>query len=237
MKIGVTLPTFQPDAGAVIATARAAEEAGLHGVFVFDHLWPMGSPDRPALSVYPIVAAVLASTGSIRVGTLVARIGLMPDEVVLASLASLAQIAGGRLIAAVGTGDSSSADENQRLGIPYPSAASRRARLQHVAAELQLAGIETWIGAGGVSTNAIARATRSTLNFWGAEPELIRARTADGSPVSWAGSLPKDGSASGILAAVAQAGASWAIWGWPQSLDVVVAAAAGAGIGLAQAPR
>ncbi len=178
MQIGVTLPTFSPDAAGVMAAARAAEEAGVHGVFVFDHLWPMGNPARPALSVYPMLGALVASTSRVHIGTLVARIGLLPDEVVLASLGSLADMAAGRLVAAIGTGDSSSSEENDRLGIPYPSATSRRERLALAAEQLTGAGIETWIGGGARSTNDDARATGATLNLWGAEPETVRAEAA-----------------------------------------------------------
>jgi alkanesulfonate monooxygenase SsuD/methylene tetrahydromethanopterin reductase-like flavin-dependent oxidoreductase (luciferase family) len=230
VQIGITLPTFSPDAAGVIDAARAAEEAGIDGVFVFDHLWPMGNPARPSLSLYPIAGAVIAATSTIRVGTLVARVGLLPDEVVLASLGGLAQLAEGRLIAAIGTGDSSSADENERLGIPYPSAGSRRQHLAGVAGELRRAGIETWIGGGAAATNQIARATGSTLNLWGASPELLRRSAAAGYEVSWAGPLPKDGSASSVLRSVAQAGATWSVWGWPQSLELVLVARQAAGI-------
>jgi alkanesulfonate monooxygenase SsuD/methylene tetrahydromethanopterin reductase-like flavin-dependent oxidoreductase (luciferase family) len=232
MQIGITLPSFSPDAGAVIAAAQAAEEAGLHGVFLFDHLWPMGDPTRPALSLYPLAGAVLARTKRIVVGSLVARIGLLPDEVVLASLSSLANFAGDRFIAAIGTGDSSSAGENERYGIPYPSAANRRDRLRKVACELHAAGIEAWIGGGAGATNEIAGETGATLNLWGAAPEQVRAAVSEAAPVSWAGPLPKDGSAPQVLRALDDAGATWAVWGWPKSLEVVVASAEQADIGL-----
>jgi alkanesulfonate monooxygenase SsuD/methylene tetrahydromethanopterin reductase-like flavin-dependent oxidoreductase (luciferase family) len=234
VKIGITLPTFSPDAAGVLDAARAAEEAGIDGVFVFDHLWPMGDPARPSLSLYPIAGAVIAATSTIRVGTLVARVGLLPDEVVLASLGSLAHLSAGRLIAAIGTGDASSADENARLGIPYPSAVSRRQRLEGVAGALRAAGIETWIGGGAPATNEIARATGSTLNLWGASPEVLRRSVVAGYEVSWAGPLPKDGSAGAVLRSVAHAGATWAVWGWPQSVEVVVAASKEAGSGPAR---
>jgi hypothetical protein len=44
--------------------------------------------------------------------------------------------------------------------------------------------------------------------------------------------LPKDGSAAHVLRAVAGAGATWAVWGWPQSLELVVSTAADAGVRL-----
>lgn len=233
MRIGITLPSFSADAGAVIDTARAAEQAGIHGVFVFDHLWPTGSPQRPALAAYPLVAAVLAATRTIRVGTLVARIGLLPDEVVLACFGGLTTIAEGRLIAGLGTGDSTSADENERLGIPYPSARTRRSRLGEVGAVLQGAGIETWVGAGTQATNELAGSLRATLNLWGAHPDRVRDIAAGGGAVSWAGPFPKDGSAPEVLESMARAGASWAVWGWPPSVESVVSAAVRARIELA----
>ena len=49
----------------------------------------MGQPDRPALSSGPLLGAVAASTSTISVGTLVARVGLLPDDVLVAVLSSL----------------------------------------------------------------------------------------------------------------------------------------------------
>ena len=48
LKVGLTLPQFGEDPEACIEVARQAEAAGLDGVFVFDHLWAIGRPDRPA---------------------------------------------------------------------------------------------------------------------------------------------------------------------------------------------
>ncbi len=230
MRIGVTLPTFSADAGGVLTAARAAEDAGLDGVFVFDHLWPLRSPARPALSAYPMLGAVMASTERIAVGTLVARLGLLPEEVVGASLGSLQAMGGRRLIAGIGTGDSSSADENDATGIPFASARNRRERLHTLASQLQAAGVETWIGAGAPATNDLARDTGATLNVWDASPEAVAAHTEAGLTVSWAGPLPKDGSAADRLRAVAEAGATWAVWGWPRSLDLVVSTLAESGV-------
>src|ERR1700722_11473141 len=105
MRVGVTLPTFRDDA-VVLDAARRAEEAGLDGVFVFDHIWPLGRPDRPALSAFPVLGAVCAVTERVSVGPLVARIGLVPEDVLVAEFASLSHLAPGRVIAALGTGDS-----------------------------------------------------------------------------------------------------------------------------------
>src|ERR1700732_3737760 len=129
MKVATPLPQFRDEADSAIAAAGRAEELGLDGVFCFDHLWPMGQPGRPALSSGPLLGAGAASTSSIHIGSLVARVGLLPDDVLVELLASLNAISNGRLIAGLGTGDHLSRAENEAFGIPYEHAAERQIRL------------------------------------------------------------------------------------------------------------
>ncbi|HEV8064481.1 MAG TPA: hypothetical protein VGP46_06600, partial [Acidimicrobiales bacterium] len=58
----MTLPTFARQARRALEAAAEAESLGLHGVFMFDHLWPIGDPTRPSLSLYPTLGAVVAGT-------------------------------------------------------------------------------------------------------------------------------------------------------------------------------
>ena len=51
------LPTFEVSIGPAVAAAEAAEAAGLDGIFAFDHLWPIGHPGLPSLSMFPVLAA------------------------------------------------------------------------------------------------------------------------------------------------------------------------------------
>ena len=79
VRVGLTLPSFVDDPEIPIAVARAAEAAGLDGVFVFDHLWRGDPPNRrPALECFALLGAVAAETSRIHVGTLVARATLRP---------------------------------------------------------------------------------------------------------------------------------------------------------------
>lgn len=234
MRIGVTLPTFGADAASVLRAARAAEDAGLHGVFVFDHLWPMGQPERPSLSCHLVLAAVAARTERLRLGPLVARVGLLPDELTLATIRGLQAVAGDRLIAGLGTGDHKSADEHRRYGLVQLGPAARQESLLRVATLLSNDGIECWVGAGAAATNDAARATAVTLNFWGVSPETIRRESGRG-PTTWAGPLPAGTpEAAETLRRIEDAGASWAVWGWPSSLAAVAEAATAAGIDLAR---
>lgn len=226
MKIGVTLPQFSDQAGPAIEAARRAEELGLDGVFCFDHLWPMGQPDRPALSSAPLLGAVSGATSSIAVGTLVARIELVPDDVLVAVFSSLSSISGGRVIAGIGPGDSLTRDENQAFGIPFESADVRRARVATVGAAVQARGIPVWIGGGHDKTVQVARELGAAVNLWEGETTRLAELSESGVEVTWGGPLPGSvDQAVRHLSDIAAAGATWAVWAWPGSLDVAAEAA------------
>ncbi len=225
MRVGLTLPQFAEDAAATLAVASRAEQLELDGVFCFDHLWPMDQPGRPAIAAWPLLGAVVATTRSITVGTLVARIGLLPDDLLEAAIATLATLSGGRFIAGLGTGDHHSAPENLAFGVAYEPAHLRRQRLEKVAERTARRGIPVWIGGGAPATVDVARRRASTVNLWGATAERVAALSADGVTVSWGG--PLDGDTAAIaarLSELAEAGATWAVAAAPPSLDALAAA-------------
>lgn len=233
MRIGVILPTFERRAEPAVARAREAEEYGLHGVFCYDHLWPMEDPGKPAIEPFPLLGLLAAETTNLRLGTLVARIGLVPDEVLIGEFRTLAALSGGRVVAALGTGDSLSAAENLAYGIDFAPASHRRSSLERVASALLGDGIEVWIGAGGEETNAVAWKTGATLNVFAVTVDPVGALATQG-PVSWAGSLAKrPPAAAGLLHALASAGTTWAIIASPTPVAAIAEAAREAGVVLA----
>ena len=207
MKIGLLLPTFRDDARAVLAIAQEAADAGIDGVFCYDHLWPMGSPTRPALAPFPLLAAISAREPRLFLGPLVARVGLGGRARLRQEFATLRTLAPGRVIAALGTGDRLSRQENEAYGIEYATAEQRREDLRELVGELRDDG-EVWIGAGAPATNVIAHEAHVTLNLWNASAEDVR-RESLGTRVTWAGDLRED---LGVhLGELADAGAAWAI--------------------------
>jgi len=227
MKVGITLPQFRDEADSALAAARRAEELGIDGVFCFDHLWPMGQPGRPALSSGPLLGALAASTSTIGLGTLVARIGLLPDEVLVEVLCGVHAISGGRLVAGIGTGDRLSREENESYGIPFETAAIRRGRLASVATAVAAAGVPVWVGGGRPENVAIARATGAAVNVWQVDAEPVAGLVAQGVEVTWGGPVGDTvAEATATLGSVARAGATWAVCAWPDSLEVVAEAAA-----------
>jgi alkanesulfonate monooxygenase SsuD/methylene tetrahydromethanopterin reductase-like flavin-dependent oxidoreductase (luciferase family) len=228
MKVGVTLPTFTDHADRALEAARRAEGLGLDGVFVFDHLWPLGSRDRPALSAFPMLGAVAAVTSRLWLGPLVARVGLVPDAVLVAELRSLGRLAPGRLVAGLGTGDKLSAAENEAYGIATGPADARRRSLVACARPLLAADIPVWVGGGSAATTevAVGLGEGAALNLWEASPVAVAALSGR-TEVTWGG--PVSGGVTEIalaLTALAQAGATWAVCAWPSSLDAVADAAA-----------
>ena len=226
MKVGITIPQFRDEADTALAAARRAEALGIDGVFVFDHLWPMGQPGRPALSSGPLLGALAASTSTIHLGTLVARIGLLPDEVLLDVLCGVDALSGGRLVAGIGTGDRLSREENEAYGIPFEPAQIRRERLESVATAVAGTGIPVWVGGGRPEMVSVARAAGAAVNVWQVGADEVAPLVAQGVEVTWGGPVGDTLSeATATLADVAAAGATWAVCAWPDSLEVVAEAA------------
>jgi alkanesulfonate monooxygenase SsuD/methylene tetrahydromethanopterin reductase-like flavin-dependent oxidoreductase (luciferase family) len=229
MKVGVLLPTFDTRAEAALESARAAERAGLDGVFVYDHQWQPDTDANPSLSPFPMLGAVAAVTSRVRIGTLVARVALSIDEVVVDSFTTLDRLSGKRVIAGIGTGDRKSEAEHVAFGLPYEPAEVRREALRRVASALVSAGVETWVGGGGPLTNVVAHEVGAPVNLWSATPERV-AEVATRGPVTWGGVLRPGVDGGALLRALDAAGASWAIFTWGSGLgpllDAVEAARA-----------
>lgn len=210
MRIGVSLPQFRHDAHAALTAAEQAEELGFDGVFVFDHLWAIGNPERPAIPAFPLLGALAQRTSRLDLGTLVARVGLVPDAVLVHELRTVAALAAGRLIAGVGTGDRLSADENRAFGIAYPSASERRDQVARVCDQLRDDGITTWVGGRAERTRLVAIDHADALNLWDVEPPIVAAERRI--EVTWGGVVPADTDAcASLLGSLEAAGATWAV--------------------------
>jgi alkanesulfonate monooxygenase SsuD/methylene tetrahydromethanopterin reductase-like flavin-dependent oxidoreductase (luciferase family) len=197
MKLGLTLPNFRDDPEPALAVARAAEAAGLDGVFGFDHLFrrASGGALRPALEGMTLLGAVAAETSHVALGPLVARASLRPPATLAAGLDTLARIAPGRLLATIGAGDSQSREENETFGLPFDSFATRVKRLEDAVDTVVDRGYPVWVGGASSGVGVIAAARADGWNRWGPplerferEARAVReAHTREPFTVSWAG--------------------------------------------------
>lgn len=233
IRTGVVLPTFRDAPDEAFEVAAAAVEAGVDGLFCYDHIWPLGQPERPAIAPFPVLGALAARLaprpdgGGPFLGTLVARIGLASPTVLAAQFAALEHLAPGRVIAGLGTGDKMSEQENTAYGIPYPPAAERRAEMVTLGRQLREAGITVWMAGGAAGRIDEARAAGAAVNLWDADPAAVseRSTASGGIEITWAGPPP---AATPPLAervrALHEAGASWVVFGWPVDVEELVAA-------------
>ncbi|MCL4449596.1 MAG: LLM class flavin-dependent oxidoreductase [Actinobacteria bacterium] len=228
MRIGITLPHF--GALSVTKMAKAAEDTGIDGVFVFDHLWPVAQPQMPALSPFVVLGEVAATTGSIYVGSLVARIGKIPNQLLLAQFSTLNLIAPGRVIAGLGLGDELTREENRRYGIPWQNRKERLLSLGWCIEKLTNFGIPCWVGGYSSDIQQIALGHSAAINLWDlplAELKKLEGKIEIGSPseTTWAGPIRGTASqASDTLRLLRDTGFTWCVWAWPSSIKKVAEA-------------
>ena len=204
MKLGVLLPTFRSTPNDALEFAREAQDAGLDGVFAYDHLWPMGQRERPALAPLPVLARVSTLCSDLVVGTLVSRIGLYGAQKVIEQFNTLADIAPERVICGLGLGDKLSKEENDAYGIAVAPIEERTRELADVASSLR-ARMPVWLGAGSHVTPELARKLQVTLNYWQVVPEV-----SESVEWTWAGNADDD--VSRQLDELDERGAQWAVF-------------------------
>jgi alkanesulfonate monooxygenase SsuD/methylene tetrahydromethanopterin reductase-like flavin-dependent oxidoreductase (luciferase family) len=196
--LGLTLPQFTERPGAALEAAVEARRLGFAGAFVFDHLWPLGAPERPALEGWTLLAAVAAATrgpeGSgdprggapenraFRVGTLVTRAGLRAPALVARMAATVGQVAGVPPIIGVGRGDRANRAENLAFGLPFGDPAERAAVLEATVAALRgtpgPSRPEVWVGGAGTGAHELAGRLADGWNGWALTPGELAAGLA-----------------------------------------------------------
>ncbi len=217
MRVGISLSTFHDDPARVLQLAKEAEGAGIDGVFLFDHLWHINAKGKPALHGPTLMGAVAAVTDQIRIGSLVARVGIQHTAVLVAMLTTLDHMAPGRVIAGLGVGDGMNRDENEAFGIPFTPRPQRMEELRQTAEQLRGEGIEVWFGGSTASMWNAAAVDADAVNLWNTPVAMTREAVRQAAPatVTWAGIAREVVADPGIgahLEAQAEAGATWVIY-------------------------
>jgi probable F420-dependent oxidoreductase len=112
MNFGVYLPNFGAELSAmhIADLAYQAEQAGWHGLFLWDHI--LYSKTDKLVMVDPWVALTAAAmrTNTLRLGTTVTPLARRRPWVLARQLATLDQLSGGRIILGVGLGEPGDAE-------------------------------------------------------------------------------------------------------------------------------
>ncbi len=173
MKVGLTLPSFTEDPEIPIRIARVAEEAGVDGVFVYDHLFRLGRNGalRPALECLSLLGALAVETRRITLGTLVVRATLRPPATLAVALDTVVRIAGSRLVVGIGSGDEESRQEMETFGLDVGSETDRVKRLRASLRELRGRPYPSWVGGRARHVGLIAAESAQGWNRWGVGAE------------------------------------------------------------------
>ena len=101
---GVTLPQIKRPWVAAAQAARGFEAMGYDSLWVCDHLYGPQSPQLPILEAWSMISAVAAITERVEIGTLVTPVGMRNPAHLGKVIATIDNIAGGRVIAGLGGG-------------------------------------------------------------------------------------------------------------------------------------
>lgn len=136
MKLGLDISQHQLTYEEILERARLAQQAGFDGAWVFDHFKPLyGDPSGPCLEGWTLLAALARDTERIRLGALVTGVTYRHPSVLAAQAVTVDHLSGGRL--ELGLGAAWFEQEHRELGIPFPGAAERAARLEEAALVLK----------------------------------------------------------------------------------------------------
>jgi alkanesulfonate monooxygenase SsuD/methylene tetrahydromethanopterin reductase-like flavin-dependent oxidoreductase (luciferase family) len=100
--LSISLSADLSDPAVVADVAVAAEEAGWHGVFVWDHLW--NRTFVPFADPFVTMAAIAVATERVRIGPIVVALPRRRPQLVGQAITSLDRLSGGRMVLGLGLG-------------------------------------------------------------------------------------------------------------------------------------
>lgn len=125
---GVTLPQIKRPWVATKDAAELFEGLGYDSLWVCDHLYGPQAKQLPIMEAWSLLAAVAAITDRVELGTLVTPAGMRNQAQLGKTIASIDNIAGGRVIAGLGAGWMES--EFEDFGMPFLTVAERLKQLR-----------------------------------------------------------------------------------------------------------
>jgi len=101
---GITVPQIKRSWEECLAASTAFEAMGYDSLWVCDHLYGPQSPTIPILEAWSLLAGLAAVTSKVELGTLVTPAGMRNPAHLGKVIATVDNIAGGRVIAGLGAG-------------------------------------------------------------------------------------------------------------------------------------
>ncbi|GHO98171.1 LLM class F420-dependent oxidoreductase [Reticulibacter mediterranei] len=159
MRVGLQISTATipqtPTGESLAYIAEQADQAGFSTLVMPDHFtlrpesapWArMGDSSTPAVidffEAWSVLSFLAARTSRIKLSTLVSGITMRYPAVLIKTVDTLDALSNGRAYLGVGASPNFGRDEHERMGLPFPPAGERIARLEEV---LQMA-LQMWSG-------------------------------------------------------------------------------------------
>ena len=136
LPVGINPTVIGVEAGWWIAAAQRAEAAGFATVWAWDHFVSRGDLTDPLLECWTMLTAAATATERIHVGSFVANVMNRHPAVLARIVATLAELAPGRVELGIGIGGHPA--EHRAYGLDFPPARERAARLEEAVAVLRL---------------------------------------------------------------------------------------------------
>ena len=132
---GVTVPQIKRTWAESRDNAREFEAMGYDSLWVCDHLYGPQSPQIPILEAWPLLAALSGVTQRVELGTLVTPAGMRNPAQLGKTIATIDNIAEGRIIPGLGAGWMPR--EFTDFGVPFLSTSQRLGQLRETVALLK----------------------------------------------------------------------------------------------------
>jgi alkanesulfonate monooxygenase SsuD/methylene tetrahydromethanopterin reductase-like flavin-dependent oxidoreductase (luciferase family) len=133
---GMFIPQIRMDLPTIETRVRVAEEAGLHSVWLMDHLAPPAAVEHPSFEGWTLASVLLARTETIRLGHLVLADPFRHPAMLAKMASTLDVVSGGRFELGLGWG--SVPLELATYGITPAGSAERAARMGETLEVLEL---------------------------------------------------------------------------------------------------
>jgi alkanesulfonate monooxygenase SsuD/methylene tetrahydromethanopterin reductase-like flavin-dependent oxidoreductase (luciferase family) len=125
---GVTIPQIKRTWDEAKSNSLEFEAMGYDSLWVCDHLYGPQSPQIPILEAWSLVSAVAAVTSKAEIGTLVTPAGMRNPAQLGKVIATIDNIAGGRIIPGLGAGWMPR--EFTDFGMPFLATSARLGQLR-----------------------------------------------------------------------------------------------------------
>ncbi|MFV0526914.1 MAG: LLM class flavin-dependent oxidoreductase [Acidimicrobiales bacterium] len=135
--VELVLSPFGADARAMVAAAVAAEDAGLAGVWTFDHLTGSMLGRGWSREPFSVLGAMATATEAVRLGPMVANMMNRHPVQLAVAMATVQSLSAGRAVLGLGAGaapGSAFAGEHGAIGITLLDSPGRRRRLAETVA-------------------------------------------------------------------------------------------------------